>query len=189
MNKSLLFFALFLLIVFFGNAQSDYSDYLNKAMEKVEVGDCDAAQRFYNVYKELTGNTSSWVEKAIKDCVDKSKPKTYNIGDDAEDFIGYSGFKIAYLDASGKHGFAISFLEDDNGGVGICPSIDELMLMWRNRHSLGLNGEYWSSTRVPGSGSAFTMYKNYTYDFTEGVKRERRVMGREKFKVLFIERF
>lgn len=69
MKKTLITLSMISVFALYGYAQTDYSDYLNKAMEKVEAGDCDAAQRFYNVYKELTGNTSSWLEKAIKDCV------------------------------------------------------------------------------------------------------------------------
>lgn len=188
MKKTLIVLLIISVFALYGYAQSDYSDYLNKAMEKVEVGDCDAAQRFYNVYKELTGNTSSWVEKAIKDCEDKSKPKTYNIGDDAEDFIGYSGFKIAYLDASGKHGFAIKFDEYtsftyDND---IYPSIDELKLMYRNRHSLGLNGEYWSSTKDDKKKYTFDHY--YTFDYSSGEMRSRETLEVE-YKSLLIKRF
>ena len=73
MKRRILLLVILSMITFCSNAQTDYSDYLNKAMEKVEAGDCDAAQRFYNVYKELTGNNSSWLEKAMKECEEKSK--------------------------------------------------------------------------------------------------------------------
>ena len=53
------------------NAQSDYSNYLNKALEKLEAGECESAQRFYNIYKELSGSQSSYVESRIQECSEK----------------------------------------------------------------------------------------------------------------------
>ncbi|MCR4665223.1 MAG: hypothetical protein K5660_07645 [Paludibacteraceae bacterium] len=73
-------FALFALITFSANAQYDYSSYLHKAMEKLEQGDCQAAQKFYDVYKELSGQSVSSLEVLIADC-GESQDKTYNIGD------------------------------------------------------------------------------------------------------------
>ena len=58
MKKTLL---LMILVLVGGSisAQSDYSNYLNKALEKLEAGECESAQRFYNIYKELSGSQSS----------------------------------------------------------------------------------------------------------------------------------
>lgn len=181
--------AVLLCIGSFAEAQ-DYSEYLESAKRLLKEGNCDKAKSNYDVYVKLTGQTVSWLDSDIKDCIaKKTKPKTYNIGDDAKDFVGYSGYKLAYLDGSGKHGFAIKFEDYSKGGPYSCPSLDELKLMYKNRHSLGLNGEYWSSTEVDGSGSFFTMEKYYTYDFSIGEIKERRLQGSGQYKRLEIERF
>lgn len=46
----------------------DYSTYLDKAREKIEAGDCEAAQKLYNVYKELTGKNNIGIETGIEEC-------------------------------------------------------------------------------------------------------------------------
>ncbi len=54
-------------------AQSGESSYLNLAMEKIESGECDAAQRYYNVYKELSGITSPELEQRLENCLKKDE--------------------------------------------------------------------------------------------------------------------
>ena len=67
--KTKLLFAFCVLFVCHLAAQSDYSFYLNQAKEKIEEGNCESAQKWYNVYKELTGKSSDFFEKLfIKDC-------------------------------------------------------------------------------------------------------------------------
>lgn len=180
------------------NAQSDYSTYLNKAREKIEAGDCEGAQKFYNVYKELSGQTSSSLEKSISDCnKQKNSQKTYSIGDDAKDFIGREGYKIAYLDASGKHGFAIkydSYTEFPHGYAlpeygRLGPTIAELRMMNANRYNLGLSGEYWSETYAGGGNGFFNLSRNYTFDYSTGKTNERRTGSGKKYKRLKIIRF
>lgn len=170
----------------------DYSEYLNAAKRLLKEEKCDDAKKNYDVYVRLTGQTVSWLSSDINDCITrKSKPKTYNIGDDAKDFVGYSGYKIAYLDESGKHGFAVrpgTVYEYSEYAISDV-AIDELRLMYNNKHSLGLYGEYWSSTKVPGTGSAFTMEKYYTFNFSTRTTNERRSGRKEKYKVLNIKRF
>lgn len=73
MKKALILFFCFSSLIFSGYAQSDASEYLKKAMQKLESGDCDGAQRMYNVYKELTSESVGYIEKAIQECTRKSK--------------------------------------------------------------------------------------------------------------------
>ena len=49
-------------------AQEDYDIYLQKARQRLEEGDCDAAQRNYDVYVQLTKKTNVELEKGIQDC-------------------------------------------------------------------------------------------------------------------------
>ena len=46
----------------------DYSNYLQKARQRIAEGDCDGAQRCYNVYKDLTNKTDKDVERQIREC-------------------------------------------------------------------------------------------------------------------------
>lgn len=77
MKNKLFLLAFFCMCVFGVNAQSDYSSYLNKALEKLEAGDCEAGRRFYNVYKELSGKSVLSVEELISDC---SRSAGYKLG-------------------------------------------------------------------------------------------------------------
>lgn len=54
---------------------NDYTSYLSKARECVEAGNCDAAQRNYNVYKDLSGGRDYSLEEAIVKCKEKSSIK------------------------------------------------------------------------------------------------------------------
>ncbi len=56
-------------------AQTNYTDYLDKALKEIELGNCDAAQKYYNVYKELADETKQSVEVLIEDCK-KEKQKS-----------------------------------------------------------------------------------------------------------------
>lgn len=49
-------------------AQSDYSSYLDQSMNELGKGNCEGAQKWYNVYKELSGETKSSVQTLIDDC-------------------------------------------------------------------------------------------------------------------------
>lgn len=54
-------------------AQTDYTHYLDKAVQQLEAGDCDAAQKFYDVYRELSGNNNLSIESNIKKCLQNKK--------------------------------------------------------------------------------------------------------------------
>lgn len=155
-------------------AQSDNSYYLAQAWECLNSGNCDGAQRNYDVYKQMTGTRSSSIENAIFECSQSKKnseKKSYSIGDEAKDFVGYEGYKIAYLDASGKHGFAVKLEGEGERPIGnSSPSFSECEILYRNRLSLGLSGEYWTKERVAAFGDW------YTFDFSSG-KRKARYCG------------
>ena len=110
----------------------------------------------------------------------------YQIGDDAKIFIGYSGYKIAYLDDSWKHGFAIKYDKYSKYPSG--PTIAELKLMNVNRYKLELSGEYWSSTYAGGGNGFFNLSRYYTFDYSTGKTNERRD-GKSQYKRLSIIRF
>lgn len=46
----------------------DYNEYLQNARQRIAEGDCDAAQRNYNVYKSLTYITDKDLEHEIEEC-------------------------------------------------------------------------------------------------------------------------
>lgn len=50
-------------------AQEDYDFYLQKARQRIAEGDCDGAQRNYNVYMELAKKTDKNIEYLIEECV------------------------------------------------------------------------------------------------------------------------
>lgn len=55
--------------VFLGRAQADdYSSYLTNAEKRLAEGNCDAAQRNYAIYKELSGKTNSAMEQKLAKC-------------------------------------------------------------------------------------------------------------------------
>lgn len=72
MNKhKMRFTSILVLLLFACNtiwAQDDYSFYLQKARQSLAEGDCDGAQRSYNVYKELSGYRNTSIEESIYDC-------------------------------------------------------------------------------------------------------------------------
>lgn len=59
-------------------AQKDYSEYLDSTLVNLKKGNCDAAQKFYNVYKELAGETKPSIEVLIEDCKKEKQQKEEN---------------------------------------------------------------------------------------------------------------
>lgn len=112
--------------------------------------------------------------------------KAYNIGDDAKDFLGEEGYRIAYLDASGKHGFAITdnqrkadyFSDKDT------PTMDECRIMFKNRFSLGLTGEYRTSELEKFWGP----WDYHSFDFSTGKKHKRKYKDKS-VKRMSVRRF
>lgn len=110
------------------------------------------------------GLSSGYIVNSKFDIKDK-----YSIGDDAKDLIGIGGYRIAYLDASGEHGFAIQLIGKTISESG--PTLNELKLMYQYRNLLGLEGEYWSTNNTNKLTSDV-----YTFDFSTG-KTHRRHSG------------
>ena len=164
------------------------AELLNWTRTHLDRGNCDEARETYALYKEKVPQGNAEVERRIAGCRGSSKQeiKKYSIGDDAKDFIGEEGYKIAYLDASGIHGFAIKDIGYDKRGYYNSPTIDEYRLMSRHRYTLGLFGECWS-TDMPSDW--YHRYDfHYTFDFnTEQVQR--RKDGSCSCKSIVIRRF
>ena len=49
-------------------AQDDYGFYLRKARQRIAEGDCEGAQRNYNVYKDLVKKTDKSLERMLAEC-------------------------------------------------------------------------------------------------------------------------
>ena len=147
------------------SAQTDYTDYLDKALKELETGDCDAAQKFYNVYTELSGKTVTSVEVLLADC---GKEKTYKVGDYIK--VGDEKYQVAYIRDGGKHGLAVlnkgwqsmhSNVDTYITRKGI-PTLEEMKLIYSNRDIVRLYDIYWTCSRNPSSYS----YKYYVCDFS-----------------------
>jgi hypothetical protein len=145
MKRILLLFSILTIMKCVSAQTDDYSKYLNNALEKIELGDCDAAQKYYNVYKELTGKSVASVEVLLAEC---GIEPTYKVGDYIE--VDREKYQVAYIRDGGKHGLAV--LE-----IGWCslstreiekktiPTWDELNQIYANRDALGLYEIYWSN--------------------------------------------
>jgi hypothetical protein len=146
MKLKALFFALIAMLAFTVNAQTDYSHYLNKAMQKIDEGDCEAAQKFYNVYKEMAGNSVASIEELIADCKDTppTTNKKYAVGDKI--ILDGKIYKVAYIEDGGLHGFAVC--ENGSGkkpSNDIIPTWAEYKLIKKANKTLKLSGRYWST--------------------------------------------
>ena len=150
----------------------DYSSYLNKAMEKMEAGDCKGAQNLYNLYKELSGRSMSSVEILLADC---NQETIVSVGDSI--VVGNMRYQVAYVRDGGKHGLAIrnmgwKSLDSDyvtnvtRKGV---PTLDELNLIYANRDIIRLYDIYWSCTQDSKGSKGQNGYYNYIRkDFSTG---------------------
>ena len=172
MKTRFFLFAILAIITFSANAQDDYKNYLNKAMDKLDAGDCESAKKFYNVYKELSGKTVASVEVLLSDC----KKEYYNLGETMQ--VGDKKYTVAYVRDGGKHGLAIlnmgygKLSADKKTYVtqkGI-PTIEELRLLLKNRDNVQLYDRYWSCSRYTGNDKwcAGSGYIYYTIDFSNG---------------------
>lgn len=141
--------ALFIIVPFCMYAQNDYASYLDKAMSKYEEGDCVAARKFYNVYKELSGKTVSSMEELLNGCKSKSG---YAINDKIK--VGDYYYSVAYTENNGEHGLAVY----DWGEGPITskmirkrqlPSEQELNLISSNAYKINLPCDhYWTRDKA-----------------------------------------
>ena len=148
-------------------AQDDYDFYLQRVLQRIDEGDCEGAQKNYNVYKELSGKTMASVEEMIKDCASQ-----YRLGETIN--VKGENYIIAYLTENNQHGFAIK----DVGGVQDLenqqafeylrdkkiPSFDEMKLIYQNNAIIGLTGTYWTRTTSHPNG----IIHYYWFDFLSG---------------------
>ncbi len=193
MKQIFLIFSIFCMAVYV-TAQTDYSEYLNTVREKLEAGDCDAAQKYYNVYKELTGKTVTSMEVLLSDC---GKEKTYKVGDYMK--VGDEKYQVAYVRDGGKHGIAIlnkgwqaiygnQQLYVTKKGI---PTLEELRIIYTNRDVLRLYDTYWTCTldsaRTSQSIYAIGVYY-FNKDFSTG-KEESRRLDYDGCGILLIHRF
>lgn len=184
MKRIVLLFSIFTLVACV-SAQTDYSDYLDKALKELEAGDCDAAQKFYNVYTELSGKTVTSVEVLLADC---GKEKTYKVGDYIK--VGDEKYQVAYIRDGGKHGLAVlnkgwkalnSNYTDYVTRKGI-PTLDEMKLIYANRDIVRLYDIYWTCSKLQSGYYC-------TFDFSTGKMNDGSSSSKEEGVILLIHRF
>lgn len=153
MKTKLVFLSILIFNVASISAQSDYSNYLNRAMEKLEAGDCESASKFYNVYKDLTGDTKKSVETLIADCSKKivGQKSSYRINDKLE--INGKLYRVAHIEDKGQHGFAICDMgagpiTEEMINARLLPTKSEMLIIRRRQNKLKLSGGfYWTIDR------------------------------------------
>lgn len=107
-------------------------DYLQSARESLLKGECEKAQKLYNVYKALENKVDYELESLITDC--KDSPRQFKIGELIE--IEGKSYPIAYVDITGQHGWAIaeeevSFVFSNSGkmnGIDVRPYLEMKIL-------------------------------------------------------------
>ena len=145
MKRIILLFSILTFMVYVSAQTEDYSKYLNNALVKLESGDCDAARKYYNVYKELVGKSVASVEVLLDEC---GGEKTYKVGEYIQ--VGGEKYQVAYVRDEGKHGLAVLDKGWTSISMGcierkIIPTWGELKQIYANRDVLGLFDIYWST--------------------------------------------
>ena len=171
MKRKILFLAFVIMAMIPVCAQTDYSQYINKTMTKLEEGDCTSATKYYNVYKELSGKSVSSIEVLINEC---GKEKRYTVGENIT--VGDKSYIVAYTRDGGQHGLAVFNTGwkplDENLQLYVTkrgiPTFDELELIFANRDKIRLYDVYWSCTKAEGTSCSPTCYK--FIDFASGQK-------------------
>lgn len=189
MKTKLVFLSILIFNITCVCAQNDYSNYLNRAMEKLESGDCESAQKFYNVYKDLSGETKPSVQALIDNCNQENK---YRIG--GKIIVDGEEYTIAHLVGNKNHGFAIR----DIGVISLCvpstleylkkqmiPSLDEMKIIYNNNDNLGFTGKYWTSSVYGYQDRGYTYF--YLFDFLTG--KQYYASQQNDYNVLLIHRF
>ena len=149
MKAKAIFLVLFAMVANMANAQSDYSNYLDESLSEISKGNCEGAQKLYNVYKEMSGSEKPSVQILIDDCNKKNdENRLYKINDKIEKEGKI--YKVAHIEDKGRHGFAIC----DMGGGSITndmitnrqlPTRSELKIILRNRRKINVtSGKYWT---------------------------------------------
>lgn len=183
---------IFVLFAFNCYAQTDSLLYLNKALAKLEAGDCEAARKFYNVYKEVYNNNKS--VPSVELLLDECTKEMYSVGET----ITKNGVKyiVAYTRDGGKHGLAVynkgwGAIDDLwNDAVfdkyvtrkGI-PTLEELKLIYNNRDVIRFYDIYWSCTP-----KAYGSRQYIVIDFSTG-KVDEKYKERADGVILLVYRF
>ena len=195
MKTMKLFVMVFMLLTFIPAVQAqdqDYNWYLQRVLQRIDEGDCEGAQKNYNVYKELSGKTIASVEEMIKDCAGE-----YRIGNTIS--VNGENYIIAYLMENKQHGFAIKdvgvqnlvnqqereYIRDKR-----IPTLEEMKIIYQNNANIGLTGTYWTrSTKLYryGFGGIDNYYYYYYIDFLSGKQGESSPDSRNG--ILLIHRF
>ena len=150
-------------IAFNVNAQTDDSTYLNKTIERLEAGDCQGAQRFYNVYKELSNRSVKYLEKSIDECFNQQKMKEKQPTTTSEPYLLKKRNKyIAWGILGYRHpGSLVTSIESRFGGIV----------------GVGLYGDI----GVGPTDIGYYTYKYYELDYSETSKETFRYAGGVKF--------
>ena len=147
----------------------DYSEYLDLAMEKLKAKDCDAAQKYYNVYKDLSKQSLPSVEVLIEDC------KTASANGPKQVQINYQDYEVlpADLDDTYKWKNAKSVCENLTAfgkSDWYLPSKEELAGLYKHKGEIGgfTNLQYWSSS--PGDSYDYVSTFAWWQSFDNGYK-------------------
>lgn len=175
MKTKILWCVMLAFSLFYGKAQTDYTKYLNDALKCLEEGNCEKAQRWYNVYVDLTNDKKPSVKEMIEDCINEQmKDKVYAVGDIM--MVDSVAYTVAYVRDGGKHGLAV--LDQGWGKISSrysfyvkqknLPTVDELNQIYSNRDIVRLYRIYWTCTEgVDGHGHQSNSYY-IAKDFSTG---------------------
>lgn len=172
------------------NAQ-DYDFYLQKARQRIAEGDCDGAQRNYNVYKELAKKTNKEIERKLADCGTDNSTLVYSQlsefycdgiydFDEPEDRNGHAlhtpelminrnHFRIVFsfyaLSKEGRYNWGTQYEYSSN-------SQRVIMLSWRRRLGLELrsDGSIWVVTN--NHNNNYPTGLSYSWDNYMGIDME-----------------
>lgn len=161
MNKKNLFFAAMILCSTAAWSQTDDTskEVFKKITEALVSGDCDRAQRNYNIWKTLTEQTNPDIEAEIRECSASKK-------EEAKEFVELkdAGIAVAKKDASSTYvDLATANELCKNSRLGgyanwRLPQKHELYTIYTNKNIIPnlLGMYYWSSTKT-GEKTLFTM--------------------------------
>lgn len=114
---------------------------------------------------QLKVGRSLAIQLGLSSSVQQVQPKEeiLTVGDE---YMFNPEYRIGYLDGTGHHGLAFKVNEYKTLDSRGCPTLAQLKLLYKNRATLGLYGEYWSTD---GKGN-----KMFTLNFSDGKVYERR---------------
>lgn len=195
--KKNIFIALFAMFALITSAQSNYSNYLNKALEKLEAGDCESAQKHYDLYRELSGEVKNSVQVMIDDC-QKTRIKKYSLGESI--VFNRHLYRVAWLTNNQEHGLAVANYGSGSARQvsstemyyyhsGHLITLDELEKIIPNKNAIQISGLYWTST-IAKETSNWSTTKLWVVDVESKLTREVKRSGDGKYyKLLYVIEF